>query len=61
MMTMEQELDLLRCRIIRDLFAIRTEESLNSISRSVKRAIKREETECNSKLPKEMDESSHKI
>ncbi len=56
MMTMEQKLDLLRCRIIRDLFAIRTEESLNSISRSVKRAIKREETECNSKLPKETDE-----
>lgn len=44
-MTMEQKLDVTRSEIIRDLFAVHTQEALNSISRSVKRILKREEAE----------------
>lgn len=44
-MTMEQKLDVTRSEIIRDLFAVHTQEALNSISRSVKRMLKREEAE----------------
>ena len=42
---MEQKLDVTRSEIIRDLFAVHTQEALNSISRSVKRILKREEAE----------------
>ena len=42
---MEQQMDVLRAEIIRDLFATRTTDTLRSISRAVKRAPKREETE----------------
>ena len=42
---MEQKLDVTRSEIIRDLFAVHTQEALNSISRSVKRMLKREEAE----------------
>lgn len=45
MTTMEQQMDVLRAEIIRDLFATRTTDTLRSISRAVKRAPKREETE----------------
>ena len=45
MMTTEQKLDVTRSEIIRDLFAVHTQEALNSISRSVKRILKREEAE----------------
>ena len=45
MMTTEQKLDVTRSEIIRDLFAVHTQEALNSISRSVKRMLKREEAE----------------
>lgn len=44
-MTTEQKLDVTRSEIIRDLFAVHTQEALNSISRSVKRMLKREEAE----------------
>ena len=45
MKTKEQKLDVTRSEIIRDLFAVHTQEALNSISRSVKRILKREEAE----------------
>lgn len=44
-MTTEQKLDVTRSEIIRDLFSVHTQEALNSISRSVKRMLKREEAE----------------
>ena len=44
-MTMEQKLDVTRKEIIRELYAIHTQEALNSIRRSVKRILKREEAE----------------
>lgn len=43
---MEQQLDVMRAEIIRDLFTVHTPETLRSISRSIKRALKREEAEA---------------
>ena len=46
MTTMEQQLDVMRAEIIRDLFTVHTPETLRSISRTIKRALKREEAEA---------------
>ena len=42
---MEQQMDVMRAEIIRDLFDVHTPEVLRNIGRAVKRALKREEAE----------------